>query len=69
MAYGLDKKEEEKIAVFDLGGGTFDITILEIGDGVLDVESIAGDGFLGGDDFDKGVHLSFSLRGDVSVHF
>jgi len=53
MAYGLDKKQDEKIAVFDLGGGTFDISILEIGEGVFDVKSTNGDTFLGGDDFDN----------------
>ncbi len=52
LAYGLDKKTEEKIAVFDLGGGTFDISILEIGDGVFEVKSTNGDTFLGGEDFD-----------------
>jgi len=53
LAYGLDKKLEEKIAVFDLGGGTFDISILEIGDGVFEVKSTSGDTHLGGDDFDQ----------------
>ncbi len=53
MAYGLDKKNDEKIAVFDLGGGTFDISILELGEGVFDVKSTNGDTFLGGDDFDN----------------
>ncbi len=52
LAYGLDKKTDEKIAVFDLGGGTFDISILEIGDGVFEVKSTNGDTFLGGEDFD-----------------
>ncbi len=52
LAYGLDKKGEEKIAVFDLGGGTFDVSILEIGDGVFEVKSTNGDTFLGGEDFD-----------------
>ncbi|MFH7319733.1 molecular chaperone DnaK [Desulfurivibrio sp. D14AmB] len=52
LAYGLDKKSEEKIAVFDLGGGTFDVSILEIGDGVFEVKSTNGDTFLGGEDFD-----------------
>ncbi len=52
LAYGLDKKGEEKIAVFDLGGGTFDISVLEIGDGVFEVKSTNGDTFLGGEDFD-----------------
>ncbi|MDR2199791.1 MAG: molecular chaperone DnaK [Deltaproteobacteria bacterium] len=53
LAYGLDKKNEQKIAVFDLGGGTFDISILEIADGVFEVKSTNGDTFLGGEDFDK----------------
>jgi molecular chaperone DnaK len=52
LAYGLDKKSEEKIAVFDLGGGTFDISILEIGDGVFEVKATNGDTHLGGEDFD-----------------
>jgi molecular chaperone DnaK len=55
LAYGLDKKKDEKIAVFDLGGGTFDISILEIGDGVFEVKATNGDTHLGGDDFDKRV--------------
>jgi molecular chaperone DnaK len=55
LAYGLDKKKDEKIAVFDLGGGTFDISILELGDGVFEVKSSNGDGHLGGDDFDQRV--------------
>jgi len=53
LAYGLDKKKDEKIAVYDLGGGTFDISILELGDGVFEVKSTNGDTHLGGDDFDK----------------
>lgn len=52
LAYGLDKKEGKTIAVYDLGGGTFDISILEIGDGVFEVKSTNGDTFLGGEDFD-----------------
>jgi len=52
LAYGLDKKKEEKIAVFDLGGGTFDVSVLELGDGVFEVKSTNGDTFLGGEDFD-----------------
>lgn len=55
LAYGLDKKKEEKVAVFDLGGGTFDISILEIGDGVFEVKSTNGDTHLGGEDFDQRV--------------
>lgn len=52
LAYGLDKKKEEKVAVYDLGGGTFDVSILEIGEGVIEVKSTNGDTYLGGDDFD-----------------
>jgi len=55
LAYGLDKKKDETIAVFDLGGGTFDISILELGDGVFEVKSTSGDTHLGGDDFDQKV--------------
>ncbi len=53
LAYGLDKKEAEKILVFDLGGGTFDVSILEVGDGIFEVISTCGDAHLGGDNFDK----------------
>lgn len=53
LAYGLEKKKEEKIAVFDLGGGTFDVSILELGDGVFEVKSTNGDTHLGGEDFDN----------------
>ncbi len=59
LAYGLDKKKNETILVFDLGGGTFDVSILEVGDGVFEVKSTAGDTHLGGDDFDK---ASISVR-------
>ena len=52
LAYGMDKKKEEKVAIYDLGGGTFDISILEIGEGVIEVKSTNGDTYLGGDDFD-----------------
>ncbi len=55
LAYGLDKKKDEKIAVYDLGGGTFDISLLELGDGVFEVKSTNGDTHLGGDDFDQRV--------------
>ena len=55
LAYGLDRKKDEKIAVYDLGGGTFDISILELGDGVFEVKSTNGNTHLGGDDFDKRV--------------
>jgi len=53
LAYGLDKKKNERILIFDFGGGTFDVSILEVGDGVFEVKSTAGDTHLGGDDFDK----------------
>src|SRR5712664_2293259 len=53
LAYGLDKKKNETILVFDLGGGTFDVSILDVGDGVFEVRSTSGDTHLGGDDFDK----------------
>ncbi len=75
LAYGLDKKGEKKIAVFDLGGGTFDISILEIADGVFEVKSTNGDTFLGGEDFDKRIidfladefkkESGIDLRGDA----
>ncbi|MCU0858586.1 MAG: molecular chaperone DnaK, partial [Pontiellaceae bacterium] len=55
LAYGLDKKHDEKIAIYDLGGGTFDISVLDIGDGVFEVAATNGDGHLGGDDFDQKV--------------
>jgi molecular chaperone DnaK len=55
LAYGLDKKDSETVLVFDLGGGTFDVSILDVGDGVVEVRSTSGDGHLGGDDFDKRV--------------
>ena len=55
LAYGLDKKANKKIAVYDLGGGTFDVSILELGDGVFEVKSTNGDTFLGGEDFDNNI--------------
>jgi molecular chaperone DnaK len=55
LAYGLDKKKDEKIAVYDLGGGTFDVSVLEIGDGVFEVKATNGDTHLGGDDFDEAI--------------
>ncbi len=69
LAYGLDKKKDEKIAVFDLGGGTFDISILEIGEGVFQVRSTNGDTHLGGDDFDQCVidHLAEEFRKQEGV--
>ncbi len=62
LAYGLDKKKEEKVAVFDLGGGTFDISVLEIGDGVFEVKSTNGDTHLGGEDFDQRVMDYFATE-------
>jgi molecular chaperone DnaK len=53
LAYGLDEQESKKILVFDLGGGTFDVSILEVGDGVFEVKATSGDTQLGGNDFDK----------------
>src|SRR5258705_3284491 len=53
LAYGLDKKGQETVLVFDLGGGTFDVSLLDVGDGVVEVRSTSGDGHLGGDDFDR----------------
>lgn len=78
LAYGLDKKADETIAVYDLGGGTFDITILQIGDGVFEVKSTNGDTHLGGDDFDQALvdyiagefkaENGIDLRDDPSAH-
>lgn len=64
LAYGLDKKSDEHIAVYDLGGGTFDISILDVGDGVFEVRSTNGDTFLGGDDFDQKIidHIADEFR-------
>jgi len=69
LAYGLDKKKDEKIAVFDLGGGTFDISILEIGDGVFEVKSTHGDTHLGGEDFDQRVmdYLADEFKKDQGI--
>jgi molecular chaperone DnaK len=69
LAYGLQKKKDEKIAVFDLGGGTFDISILELGDGVFEVRSTNGDTHLGGDDFDQRVidFLAEEFRGQEGI--
>jgi molecular chaperone DnaK len=53
LAYGLDKREQETVMVFDLGGGTFDVSLLDVGDGLVEVRAVNGDGHLGGDDFDK----------------
>jgi len=69
LAYGLDKKSEEKIAVFDLGGGTFDISILEIGEGVFEVKSTHGDTHLGGEDFDLRLidHLADEFKKEQGI--
>ncbi len=69
LAYGLDKKGEEKIAVFDLGGGTFDVSVLEIGDGVFEVKSTSGDTHLGGEDFDLRIidHLATEFKKDQGI--
>ena len=69
LAYGLDKKESGIIAVYDLGGGTFDVSILEIGDGVFEVKSTNGDTFLGGEDFDQRIieHLADEFKKETGV--
>lgn len=69
LAYGLDKKKDEKIVVFDLGGGTFDVSILEVGDGVFEVKATNGDTFLGGDDFDQCIidYLADEFKKDQGV--
>src|ERR1700676_753390 len=69
LAYGLDKKKNERIAVFDLGGGTFDISILDVGDGVFQVESVNGDTHLGGDDFDQVLidHIAEEFKRENSI--
>src|SRR5439155_1076335 len=69
LAYGLDKKKDEKIAVFDLGGGTFDVSILEIGEGVFEVKATNGDTFLGGEDFDQRLmdYLADEFRKDQGI--
>src|SRR5882762_5894554 len=69
LAYGLEKKKDEKIAVFDLGGGTFDVSILEIGEGVFEVKATHGDTFLGGEDFDQRVmdYLADEFKKDQGI--
>src|SRR4051812_41808165 len=69
LAYGLDKKGHETVLVFDLGGGTFDVSILDVGDGVVEVRSTAGDTHLGGDDFDRRLvdHLAEDFRRDNGI--
>ena len=69
LAYGLDKKKDEKIAVFDLGGGTFDISVLELGEGVFEVKATNGDTFLGGEDFDQRIidYLADEFKKDQAI--
>jgi molecular chaperone DnaK len=69
LAYGMDKRQHETVLVFDLGGGTFDVSILEVGDGVVEVRATAGDTHLGGDDFDRRIvdHLADQFRKDNSI--
>ncbi len=69
LAYGLDKKKNETIIVYDLGGGTFDVSVLEVGDGVFEVKSTSGDTFLGGDDFDVRImdHLADTFKKDNGI--
>jgi molecular chaperone DnaK len=69
LAYGLDKKKDEVIAVYDLGGGTFDISILDVGDGVFQVRSTSGDTFLGGDDFDQRIidHIADEFKRENGI--
>jgi molecular chaperone DnaK len=69
LAYGLDKKSSETVLVFDLGGGTFDVSLLEVGDGVIEVRATSGDGHLGGDDFDKRIvdWLADEFRNDQGI--
>jgi molecular chaperone DnaK len=69
LAYGLDKKSNERILVFDLGGGTFDVSVLEVGDGVFEVLSTSGDTHLGGDDFDKVIvdYLADSFKANEGI--
>ena len=69
LAYGLDKKQNKKIAVYDLGGGTFDVSILELGDGVFEVKSTNGDTFLGGEDFDNTIvdYLIAEFKKDTGI--
>ena len=69
LAYGLDKKQNKKIAVYDLGGGTFDVSILELGDGVFEVKSTNGDTFLGGEDFDNTIvdYLIGEFKKDTGI--
>src|SRR3982074_2724367 len=69
LAYGLDKKGQETVLVFDLGGGTFDVSLLDVGDGVVEVRATAGDGHLGGDDFDRRLvdHLADTFQFETGI--
>src|ERR1700748_2998588 len=69
LAYGLDKKEHETVLVYDLGGGTFDVSLLDVGDGVVEVRSTAGDTHLGGDDFDRRIvdHLADTFQNENGI--
>ena len=69
LAYGLDKRGSETVLVFDLGGGTFDVSLLDVGDGVIEVRATSGDGHLGGDDFDKRIvdHLADEFRNQQGI--
>jgi molecular chaperone DnaK len=69
LAYGMDKREHETVLVFDLGGGTFDVSILDVGDGVVEVRATAGDTHLGGDDFDRRIvdHLADAFQKDEGI--
>jgi len=69
LAYGLDRKSNERILVFDLGGGTFDVSVLEVGDGVFEVLSTSGDTHLGGDDFDRAIvdHLASTFKSNEGI--
>jgi molecular chaperone DnaK len=69
LAYGLDKRQHETVMVFDLGGGTFDVSLLDVGDGVVEVRATAGDTHLGGDDFDRRLvdHLAEEFKGEEGI--
>src|ERR671920_1436412 len=69
LAYGLDKRQHETVMVYDLGGGTFDVSILDVGDGVVEVRATAGDTHLGGDDFDRRIvdHLAEQFQKDNAI--
>jgi molecular chaperone DnaK len=69
LAYGMDKRQHETVLVYDLGGGTFDVSVLDVGDGVVEVRATAGDTHLGGDDFDRRIvdHLAEQFRKDNSI--